>query len=580
MAEEAPKQKIGQLLKELKVVDEQQLSLALEEQRRTKERLGSLLIRMGFLTPEDLDYLLARQYNVAFISLEQYRLNREMVRLIPEKYCREHKVIAVQQNNNLLTVAMANPRDISVVNELSFITGMKIAPVVTAEISILKALDSFYQGEEAEVEELDWEAELAATDAVDIEILRREDEEPTDIEDIISSSQEAPIVRLVNLMLMASLDKNASHVHVEPFLDTLRVRFRIDGMLEHLISPPRQYHINIINRLKILSSLDITKHQIAQEGYLQLRSRGRFVDVKVSIFPTRYGESAVLSLHKQYQKALDLESLGIPRGVLQEFKTQISKRRGFLLVVGPNNSGKTSTLYAVLNHLNTPDRSIYTFENPIKNLIEGIFQGQPNEKSGFSYTDGVRSALAQDPDVMMLGDMNFAKPVEFVLQASLSRTLVLGRFNYNDSAGAILHLMDMGIPPFLISQAITAVLAQRLVRRVCPTCSESFFPPKRILDEIKSFVDAEEVTFYRGKGCKDCGLTGYHGHVGIFELSVLNEEIRQLILTKASRREIREAILKKGTISLYQDAIRKVIRGETTYEEILNIVDLETVRKT
>ena len=579
MVEDVSKQKIGELLKELKVVDDQQLALALEEQKQTKERLGSLLIKMGFLTPEDLDYLLARQFNVAFISLEQYRIDSEVVHLIPEKYCREHKVVAVQRNNKLLTVAMANPHDIVVVNELSFITGMKIAPVISAEISIIKALDTYYKKTEPEVKDLDWEAELAATDEVDIEIFRREDEELTNIEDIISSSEEAPIVRLVNLILMASLDKNASHVHVEPFMESLRIRLRVGGLLSQLITPPRKYHINIVNRLKILSSLDITKHHIAQENYFQVRSRGRFVDVKVSTFPTRYGESAVLSLHKQFQKALNMESLGMSPDVLQEFKKLIYLKRGFLLIVGPNNSGKTSTLYTALSHLNTSDRSIYTFENPIKNLIEGIFQGQPNEKAGFTYTDGVRSLLAQDPDVMMLGDMNFAKPIEHSLQASLSRTFAMGRLNYNDTAGAILHIMDMGIPPFLISQAITAVLSQRLVRRICPSCSEGYLPPKKILEEIKPLTDSEEVTFYRGKGCKDCGLTGYHGNIGIFELTLLNEEVRQLILDRASRKEIRDAILTKGTVSLYQDAIQKVVQGETTYEEILNIADLEVMRK-
>jgi type IV pilus assembly protein PilB len=580
LSEETPKQKIGQLLKELKVVDDQQLSLALEEQKRTKERLGSLLIKMGFLTPEDLDYLLARQYNVAFISLEQYRIDPNVVHLIPEKYCREHKVVAVQRNNKLLTVAMASPHDIIVVNELSFITGLKIAPVVSAEISIQKAIDTYYpKHEETESKELDWETELAAEEEVEIEIVGRDEDGTSDIEDIISSAEEGPIVRLVNLILVGAMDKQASHIHIEPFIESLRVRLRIDGVLTPLISPPRKYHINIINRLKILSSLDITKHHIPQENYLQVRSKGRFVDIKVSTFPTRYGESAVLSLHKQYRDAMDLDSLGMAPEILKEYKALVGLKRGFVLVVGPNNSGKTSNLYAVLNHLNTEERSIYTFENPIKNLIEGIFQGQPNEKVGFSYTDGVRSTLAQDPDVVMLGDMNYAKAIEYALQASLSRTLLLGRLNYNDSAGAILHLMDMGIPPFLISQAITAVLSQRLVRKICPACSEDFIPPQKILEEIAPFVDASEIIFYRGRGCRDCGLTGYFGHVGIFELTVLNEEIRQLILDRASRREIRDAIFKKGTVSLYQDALQKVIHGETTYEEILNIADLEMIQK-
>ncbi len=578
MSEKASKQQIGQLLRELKVVDDEQLSLALEEQKRTRERLGSVLIKMGFLTSEDLDYLLARQYNVPFISLEQYRIDPNVSQLIPEKYCREHKVIAVQQNNKLLSVAMANPRDIVVVNELSFITGLKIAPVVSAEISILRTIDAMFMQEETEDKVLDWEAELAAKEEVDIEIIRSE-EELANIEDIISSSEEAPIVRLVNLVLLAALDKQASHVHIEPMMETLRIRLRIDGVLTELTSPTKKHHINVINRLKILSVLDITKHNIPQENYFQVRSKGRFVDVKVSTFPTRYGESMVLSLHAQYQKTLDLESLGMNNDVLQDYKRLVTSKRGFVLIVGPNNSGKTSTIYSTLNYLNTPERSIYTFEDPIKNLIEGIFQGQPNEKAEFSYIEGVRSILAQDPDVMMLGDMNHAKAIEHSLQASLSRTMVLGRLNYNDAAGAILHLLDMGIPPFLISQATTAVLSQRLVRRVCPNCSESYIPPKKIIDDVRSYVESEEVTFYRGSGCRDCGQTGYLGMVGVFELVLLNEEIRQMILERGTRNEINEAIRQKGTVTLYQDALQKVIRGLTTYEEILNIADLEVIRK-
>jgi type IV pilus assembly protein PilB len=354
VSEKDPKTQIGQLLKELKVVDDDQLSLALEEQQRTKERLGSVLIKMGFLTSEDLDYLLARQYNVPFISLEQYRIDPNVAQLIPEKYCREHKVIAVQRNNKLLSVAMANPRDIVVVNELSFITGLKIAPVVSAEISILRTIDTVFHKEEGEEKVLDWEAELAAKEEVDIEIIRSE-EEPTNIEDVISSSEEAPIVRLVNLVLLAALDKKASHVHVEPLMDTLQIRLRIDGALTELTSPSKKHHINIINRLKILSTLDITKHNIPQENYFQVRSKGRFVDVKVSTFPTRYGESMVLSLHAQYQKTLDLESLGMHKDALTEYKRLVAARRGFVLVVGPNNSGKTSTIYSTLNYINLPE---------------------------------------------------------------------------------------------------------------------------------------------------------------------------------------------------------------------------------
>ncbi len=578
MADDDSKQKIGQLLKELNVVDDQQLNLALDEQKRTRERLGSVLIKMGFLTSEDLDYLLARQYNVPFISLEQYRLDPTVVRLIPEKYCRQHKVIAVQRQNNLLTVAMANPHDFVVVNELAFIVGMKVAPVVSAEISILKALDAMMQAEEAvEEQEPDWEAELLSTEEVDIEIIQS-DEEPSDIEDIIASSQDAPIVRLVNMILLAALDKQATHVHIEPLMEKLRIRLRIAGVLSELATPPKRYHVNIINRLKILSGLDITKHNIPQENYFQVRSRGRFVDVKVAAFPTRYGESMVLSLHTQFQKTLELDSLGMRREVLQELKRLISGKRGFLLVVGPNNSGKTSTIYAALSYLNTPERSLYTLENPIKNLMEGIFQGQPDEKVGLSYPEGIRAVLVQDPDVLMLGDMNFEKAIGHALQASLSNTMVLGRLNYNDSAGAILHLLDMGIPPFLISQAITAVLSQRLVRRICPSCSESYIPPKKIIEEARKFIDAEEITFHRGGGCRDCGLTGYLGTIGIFELTVLNEEIRQLILERAPRKAITAAIRRKGTVMLYQDALDKVIRGVTTYEEILSIADLEAVR--
>ncbi len=580
MSRDTAKPQIGQLLKDLQVVDEEQLVLALEEQKRTKERLGSVMIKMGFLTSEDLDYLLARQHNVPFISLEQYRLDPEIVALVPEEYCRKHKVIGVQRNKNLLTVAMANPHDIVAVNELSFITGLRIAPVVSAEISIAKALDIFYRKEaEDKGKELDWEAELTAKEEVDIEIIQSEEDEFKNIEDVITSSEEAPVIRLVNLALLAALDKQASHIHIEPLMDSLRVRLRIDGILEELTTPPKRYHINIINRLKILSALDITKHNIPQESYFQIRSKGRFVDVKVSTFPTRHGESMVLSLHKQYQQALDLDSLGLSPAVLQEYKTLISGKRGFILFVGPNNSGKTSTIYASLHYLNRRDKSIYTFENPIKNLIEGIFQGQPNEKAKLFYDEGVRAILAQDPDVMMVGDMNHEKAVEYALQSSLSRTLVLGRLNYNDAAGALLHLADMGIPPFLVSQAVTAVLSQRLVRRICPSCSDSYIPPKKILDDMKGFTDSGEVTFFRGSGCKECGQTGYQGVAGIFELTTLNEEIRQLILDRASRHEINGAMRRKEAVTLYQDALTRVVQGVTTYEEILNIADLEITRK-
>ncbi|NOZ24545.1 MAG: Flp pilus assembly complex ATPase component [Nitrospirae bacterium] len=562
------KQKIGELLIDLNILSQENLDRALEEQKKTGERLGATLIKMGLLSEEDLDYLLGRQLDIPSINLENYSPSPDLLALIPEKVIKKYQVLPISFDGKTLTVATASPRDLVLMDDLSYITGYKIAPVVTSITSLERKIDELFK------KPVSWEESLKVNESEDLEIIKGDHgimEE--DLEDVLESAEEAPVIKLVNAVILAAIEQEATHIHIEPREDSYEIYLRIDGKLKLLVKPPANLQQNVVNRLKILSSIDILKRFIPAEGFFRAKSKGQFYDIDVATIPSLHGERMVLTFQQPFSKEeLQLEKLGFTPETLDSFKKLLASPRGFILVTGPSDSGKSSTIYAALNYLKSPEKSIFTFERTVKNKLSGINQGQPNEKFGYSYEKGLQSLLRQDMDVLMAGELMTREAIVSALHASLSKTLVLGRFLCNDTVGAISLIMDLDVPPFMLFSSLTAILGQRLIRRLCQECIEDYEPPESLAEEIAALTGTQRPRLFRSKGCPACGLTGYNHRIALFELLVPSKELREAILAKAQPSELKEIAARQDYRTFRQDGLIKAAEGLTSYEEVVRVI--------
>ncbi len=562
------KQKIGELLIDLNILSPEDLEKALEEQKRTGERLGATLLKMELLSEEDLDYLLGRQLNIPAINMENYSPSPELLATIPEKIIKKHLVLPVSLDGKTLTVATPNPRDLVLMDDLAYITGLKIAPVVTSITSIKRKIEELFQ------KPVSWEETLKVNETEDLEIIKADQgimEE--DLEDALQSAEEAPVIKLVNAVILAAIEQEATHIHIEPHEDCYEIYLRVDGKLKLLVKPPANLQMNIVNRLKILSSIDILKRFVPAEGYFRAKSKGRYYDIDAATIPSLHGERMVLTFQQPFSKEeLQLDKLGFTPETMKTFKELLSNKRGFILVTGPADSGKSSTIYAALNYLKSPERSIFTFERTVKNKLVGINQGQPNEKFGYSYEKGLQSLLRQDMDVLMVGELMTREAVVSALHASLSKTLVLGRFLCNDTIGAISLLLDMDVPPFMLFSSLTAVIGQRLIRRLCQECMEDYEPPRELAEEITALTGAERPRLFRSRGCPACSLTGYNHRIGLFEVVIPSKELREAILAKTPPSELKEIAARQQYRTFRQDGLIKATEGLTSYEEVVRVI--------
>ncbi|RMG88821.1 MAG: GspE/PulE family protein [Candidatus Dadabacteria bacterium] len=563
------RKKLGQLLIEFKIITSEQLAEAMADQRRTGERLGSILIKKGYVTEEDLEYLLSRQLAVPAINLSKYQVPRELVELVSERFMKKNYVVPVERDEKTLTVAMANPQDYRVIDELRFMTGLRVAPVVSSMYGIKQKLRELFPKSEKWEDALDLKAQRELEIITPQEFQRAVEE---NLEDALESASEAPIVKIVNSVLLAALDKKATHVHIVPEESAVQVKLRVNSHLETLVTPPKEYAQNIVNRLKILSGMDILQRRLPQEGYFRVRSEDQFYDVDVATFPVRNGEQVVLTFQQPFSKEeLRLENLGMTPEMLETYRRVIAAERGLVLVVGPPDSGKTSTIYASLNALKSPHRVTFTYENPIKNRLADINQAEPNERAGLTFAQGLKSLVKQDLDYLMVGEVPTTEVLSTVVEAALGRTLVFARMVFNNTLGVVPHVLEQGVAPFMLYSALAAVLGQRLVRRLCPECLESFDPPEPVKEELRRATGRENPHLYRAVGCRACGGTGYRGRIGVFELLVPDDEMRQLILGGASAQELAEAARANGFRTLIEDGLTKAVDGMTTYEEVRSI---------
>lgn len=547
------KKRLGEILVEKGIITEEILNRALSIQQGSMEKLGDVFLKMGVIKEEDLYSALSDIYNVPYVNLDDVVIDSEVVRLVPEHICRRYMVIPLNIDGDRIMVAMSNPVNIYALDDIRIITGKDVDPVLASERQITQVLDRIYTIQKGLEETL---INIGPSD---------EDAEAT----VEVLEDEAPVVRLVNLTITQAVQEGASDIHIEPTENDVKIRFRVDGVLYDVISPPKRIFPTLVARIKILSNMDIAERRVPQDGRFRVNSQGKIIDFRVSTLPTIYGEKIVLRLLDRSATLIGLEKLGFTEEILHNFDNLIRRPYGMILVTGPTGSGKTTTLYSALAKISTTEKNIITIEDPVEYQFARINQVQINPKAGLTFANGLRSILRQDPDIMMVGEIRDRETAEIAVQSALTGHLVLSTIHTNDSAGAIARLIDMGIEPYLISSSLIGILAQRLARRICPRCR---VPKEPTEEEIKVLKISSDHTMYEGKGCEACRHTGYRGRLGIFELLVIDDEIRAMIVDKTPANVIREVAVKNGMVTLWEDAKLKVIDGITTYSEILRTV--------
>jgi len=549
------RKRVGELIIEAGYITQEQLQNALEEQALTKEKIGEIFIKNGWITKVELDNALAAQVGVSRFELSTYIIDPEVGQLIPEDFARKYKLIPVFKVENVLTVAMVEPTNVFVIDELQKITGCTIEPVLADEMATHKALEQCY-GTSSSMKEI--------IDGLSVENLQGNDD----------LGEEAPIIKLVNLIIIKAIEQVSSDIHMEPEDRFLGVRYRIDGILHRRESLPKSLQPAILSRLKIMAGLDVAEKRLPQDGRILMKIGAKEIDFRVSTCPTVHGENAVLRILDKSTMAVGLGNVGFPKKQLDELEELIMQPYGIFLVTGPTGSGKTTTLYSALKKRNNEDVNIMTVEDPVEYQFPQIRQVHVNPKIGLSFAGALRSFLRQDPDIIMVGEIRDLETAEIAVQAALTGHLVFSTLHTNDAPTAFTRLMDMGIEPFLVSSSVLGVLAQRLIRKICAHCKQEYEPDKAVL-AVLGIEDKPEQKFCRGRGCGICGKTGYKGRQGIFELMKNSPKLQALVLKKSSADELKAQGKKDGMLTLRDSAIEKLLEGVTTVEEVLRVTGEE-----
>ena len=569
-----PNRRLGDLLVAEGLITPDQLKQALAQQKGKADKLGAVLVRLGFISEEQLIGFLSRQYGIPSITLSNLDVDVDTLRLVPVTIARKYDVLPVKRINTTLTLAMADPTNVFALDDIAFSTNLQILPVVAPQAAIRKAIDQLYETVSAvsSPSMMDMMSELAQ-DVSNVEVI--EDEEATAAVtsfELKESADEAPVVRLVNMVLVDAIRKGASDLHWEPYEKTFRIRFRLDGVLHEMLSPPKRLEPAIISRLKIMANLDISERRLPQDGRIKLRYGTREVDLRVSVLPTIFGEKAVLRILDKESLQLDLGRLGFDPWSLEKFTHAIHQPYGMVLITGPTGSGKTTTLYSAIHTINAPEHNIMTAEDPVEYNLKGVNQVQINETVGRTFAGVLRSFLRQDPDVILVGETRDLETAQIAIRAALTGHLVFTTLHTNDCPSTVARLVDMGIPPFLLSSALLLVVAQRLARKICRDCRQPYDAHE---DDLIPYGHAPagigKTEFYRSKGCQACNFTGMKGRVAIYEIMPIGEALRDMILRDASTAELRETAQRDGMKTLRQAGLTKVLEGTTTVEEVLRV---------
>ena len=563
--------RLGDLLVADGLLTQDQLHKALGEQRGSTEKLGSILIRLGFINEEQLIGFLSRQYGVPSITLSQLEIDPEVLKLVPAAIAKKYEVLPVRKMGNSLALAMADPTNVFALDDISFMTNLQVLPLVASQTAIKKSIDRNY---ESKAEAITSVMQDMSADLQNVEVVEGGEETggQIDIFELKESADEAPVVKLVNMVLVDAIQKGSSDIHFESYEKVFRIRFRIDGVLHEMLSPPKRLESAILSRLKIMSNLDIAERRLPQDGRIKLRYGSREIDFRVSTLPTIFGEKAVLRILDKEALKLDLTQLGFDAWSLEKFNEAIHQPYGMVLITGPTGSGKTTTLYSAIHTINSLDVNIMTAEDPVEYNLKGVNQVQINEGIGRTFAAALRSFLRQDPDVILVGETRDLETAQISIRAALTGHLVFSTLHTNDCPSTIARLMDMGIPPFLVASSLLLILAQRLGRKVCQWCKEPYEADEESLVPYGHLSQGlGKVSFYKGKGCATCNFTGMKGRVAIYEVMPITEEIRDAILKNAPTAELRELARSQGMKSMRQSGLMKVLEGTTTVEEVLRV---------
>ncbi len=539
-----------------------QISKALARQRTNGHRLGYNLIELGFVEPRTIREVLERQLGVRGVDLATSETDPTVLKVIPREIARRYQVFPIRRQSDTIVLAMCNPTDWMAVDDLKFLTGYEIDPVLSDEYSILEAIETHYDEDESSYQRL-----LDNLGEYELEVI--EDEEEEDPTALAAQVEAAPVVKFINSLLADAVHHGASDIHIEPYEDELRIRYRVDGVLRETLSPPLKMKAALISRIKILADLNIAERRIPQDGRIKLKMGERVIDFRVSTLPTLYGEKIVLRILDVGRVALDLEELGLAERGLAGLTHSIGSPFGILLVTGPTGSGKTTTLYSALSRLNQPGVNIMTAENPVEYNLKGINQLQVREDIGLDFAQALRAFLRQDPNIIMVGEIRDTETASIAIKAALTGHLVLSTVHTNDAPSTVSRLVDMGVQPFLAASALNCVVAQRLVRRICDACRRTRRYSRPVLEDAGFTGPDLETTFHEGAGCAECDDTGYRGRIGVFEVMPVSRAIRRLITEHAATEAIRGQALEDGMITLREDGLAKVKAGITTLDEVL-----------
>ncbi|MBI2841839.1 MAG: type II secretion system ATPase GspE [Armatimonadetes bacterium] len=571
----ARSQALGEICLRLNLLTREQLQQALEKQKQlqTQESLGDVLVKMGFIGEKDRIRCLGEQYGVPFIDLTEVEPEPEALRMVSQEVARRQKVLPVAVKNDKLSLAMKNPLDIFAIDEIRLMTGIEVEPMIAVEDEIVAAVGRFYKSQVSVKEVVSDVMRDIDGGKIDFTTAEKAAEEEISIEQLRELSEEAPVIRLANLIISRAVADSASDIHIEPTRDAVRIRFRIDGILQEALAVPKKIQASLISRVKIMAEMDIAEKRAPQDGRIGAVIDGRQFDFRVSTLPSVYGEKIVLRVLDKSSISIGLNNLGLLPETLERFESVVMRTYGIILVTGPTGSGKSTTLYSVLSKLNSGEKNILTIEDPVEYEHAGITQTQINPRAGLTFASGLRTMLRQDPNIIMVGEVRDSETALIAIEAALTGHLVLSTLHTNDAPGAVTRLIDMGVEPFLIASSVIGVLAQRLVRVICAKCKEQYKPPIDAVKRLGIHLDGESaVTFYRGRGCDYCKGTGYKGRIGVYELMVVNDSIRDLVLARSSSHAVREAAIETGMKTLRQDAMEKILLGTTTLEESLRVI--------
>lgn len=546
--------RLGEMLIANGVITEDQLKATLKVQKEKKERIGTIFKKLGYATEDDIILVLGKQMGIKHLSLSNIIVDRSLLQKVPESIARKYQVIPVYKKNDVLTLSMVDPLDVFAIDKIKELTGLEVEPVVSKESEVMRAISANYLGGKSKLQDAASSVD-DATDALDQENLQ-------------DTEADSPVIKLVNNIISEAVTDGASDVHIEPEADKMRVRYRVDGIMREVMSSPKTFYSSLISRIKVMGGLDISEKRVPQDGRCQLNVSGHEIDIRISTLPTIFGEKIVLRLLDRQNIFVELEHLGLEGAALEALKRQIKKPYGLMLVTGPTGSGKTSTLYAILNSINTLEKNIVTVEDPVEYQMSIINQVQVNPKVGVGFAHGLRAIMRQDPDVIMVGEIRDSETAVMAIQAALTGHMVFSTLHSNDAASAVTRLLNMGIEPFLVASSLTSVVAQRLVRKICPACKEEVPASEEI---SVPEVDLQGAILFRGKGCDKCRNSGYSGRTGIFEYLEVDDPIRQLIYKKADAAQIHDVARENGMLTLREAAARKAISGISSLEETMRV---------